>query len=57
MENKTSERSWFFSAACDGIGVGSLVNTIAVNASNIDSFKNCTKIKGDIIFIMASFSG
>uniref|UniRef100_A0A8C2XJK9 Receptor protein-tyrosine kinase n=1 Tax=Cyclopterus lumpus TaxID=8103 RepID=A0A8C2XJK9_CYCLU len=42
---------------CDGVGVGSLINTIAVNASNIDSFRNCTKIIGDVSLIATSFSG
>uniref|UniRef100_A0A3Q2ZN17 receptor protein-tyrosine kinase n=1 Tax=Kryptolebias marmoratus TaxID=37003 RepID=A0A3Q2ZN17_KRYMA len=37
--------------ACDGIGIGSLTNAMAVNSSNIDSFKECTKINGNIIFI------
>ncbi|KAM3593948.1 uncharacterized protein V6R79_026296 [Siganus canaliculatus] len=43
--------------ACDGVGVGALVNTIAVNASNIESFRNCTKINGDVSFIETSFKG
>ncbi|CAN9506093.1 unnamed protein product [Ophioblennius macclurei] len=43
--------------ACDGVGVGSLVNTIAVNASNIESFRGCTTIKGDVILIETSFTG
>ncbi|XP_057680351.1 melanoma receptor tyrosine-protein kinase-like isoform X2 [Corythoichthys intestinalis] len=43
--------------SCDGIGVGALVNTIAVNASNIESFQNCTKINGDIFLIETSFTG
>uniref|UniRef100_A0A3Q3N8E8 Receptor protein-tyrosine kinase n=2 Tax=Mastacembelus armatus TaxID=205130 RepID=A0A3Q3N8E8_9TELE len=43
--------------ACDGIGVGALINTMAVNASNIESFRNCTKINGDISFIGTSFTG
>lgn len=43
--------------ACDGIGVGALTNTIAVNASNIELFRNCTKINGDVHFIGTSFSG
>ncbi|XP_028288363.1 melanoma receptor tyrosine-protein kinase-like isoform X2 [Parambassis ranga] len=43
--------------ACDGIGVGSLINTIAVNASNIESFRGCTKINGDIILLETSFTG
>ncbi|XP_061522885.1 melanoma receptor tyrosine-protein kinase-like isoform X5 [Phycodurus eques] len=42
---------------CDGVGAGALVNTIAVNASNIESFQNCTKINGDIFFIETSFAG
>ncbi|XP_040921570.1 melanoma receptor tyrosine-protein kinase-like [Toxotes jaculatrix] len=43
--------------ACDGISVGSLINTMAVNASNIESFRNCTKINGDISLIETSFTG
>ncbi|XP_019749453.1 melanoma receptor tyrosine-protein kinase-like isoform X2 [Hippocampus comes] len=43
--------------ACDGVGVGALVNTLAVNASNIESFQNCTKINGDIFLIETSFTG
>ncbi|XP_030612275.1 melanoma receptor tyrosine-protein kinase-like isoform X2 [Archocentrus centrarchus] len=43
--------------ACDGVGVGSLSNTIGVNASNIDSFRDCTKINGDVIILGSSFSG
>lgn len=36
---------------CDGIGYGKLKNAIAVNASNIDDFENCTTVLGSI-FIM-----
>lgn len=43
--------------ACDGIGVGSLIKAMAVNASNIESFRNCTKINGDISIIETSFTG
>ncbi|XP_024136002.1 melanoma receptor tyrosine-protein kinase [Oryzias melastigma] len=43
--------------ACDGVGIGTLVNTIAVNSTNIESFRNCTKINGDIILLQSSFSG
>uniref|UniRef100_A0A3Q1BMD8 Receptor protein-tyrosine kinase n=1 Tax=Amphiprion ocellaris TaxID=80972 RepID=A0A3Q1BMD8_AMPOC len=43
--------------ACNGVGVGSLINTIAVNASNVESFRNCTKINGNIILIETSFTG
>lgn len=45
------------SAACDGLGVGALVNTIAINASNIESFRNCTKINGDVSILGISFKG
>ncbi|KAK5877707.1 hypothetical protein CesoFtcFv8_025187 [Champsocephalus esox] len=43
--------------ACDGIGVGALINTIAVNVSNIESFRNCTKINGDVFIINQSLTG
>ncbi|XP_068603953.1 LOW QUALITY PROTEIN: melanoma receptor tyrosine-protein kinase-like [Brachionichthys hirsutus] len=43
--------------ACSGVGVGALVNTMAVNASNIESFRDCTKINGDIVLIGTSFTG
>lgn len=43
--------------ACDGVGVGLLTNTIAVNSTNIDSFRNCTKINGDIVLLSSSFTG
>ncbi|XP_041823453.1 melanoma receptor tyrosine-protein kinase-like isoform X2 [Melanotaenia boesemani] len=43
--------------ACDGVGIGSLVKTIAVNASNIESFKNCSKINGDVVLTSSSFTG
>ncbi|KAM9333231.1 melanoma receptor tyrosine-protein kinase-like isoform 2-T2 [Pholidichthys leucotaenia] len=42
---------------CDGIGVGSLSNTLAVNASNIESFRNCTKINGAVVLLESSFKG
>lgn len=45
------------SAACDGLGVGALVNTIAINASNIELFRNCTKINGDVSILGISFKG
>ncbi|XP_029002381.1 melanoma receptor tyrosine-protein kinase-like [Betta splendens] len=43
--------------ACNGIGVGTLINTLAVNTSNIESFRNCTKINGDLYFLATSFTG
>ncbi|KAL7373850.1 hypothetical protein ABVT39_015874 [Epinephelus coioides] len=42
---------------CDGVGIGTLINTMAVNASNIESFRNCTKINGDVSLIETSFTG
>ncbi|TRY90242.1 hypothetical protein DNTS_005103, partial [Danionella cerebrum] len=42
---------------CDGLGTRTLFNTIAVNASNIDSFINCTKINGHITIIATTFKG
>ncbi|KAM6953744.1 melanoma receptor tyrosine-protein kinase-like [Aplochiton taeniatus] len=41
---------------CNGIGEGFL-NAMAINASNIDSFRNCTKINGDLKFFRTSFAG
>ncbi|TMS09207.1 Melanoma receptor tyrosine-protein kinase [Larimichthys crocea] len=43
--------------ACDGIGVGTLTKTMAINASNIESFRNCTKINGDVSLLQTSFTG
>ncbi|KTF88351.1 hypothetical protein cypCar_00028329, partial [Cyprinus carpio] len=40
---------------CNGLGTGALVNTIAVNATNIDSFINCTKINGHITIMRMTF--
>ncbi|KAM9701246.1 melanoma receptor tyrosine-protein kinase-like, partial [Menidia menidia] len=42
---------------CDGIGVNRLSDAIAVNASNIASFRNCTKIRGSLVLTGASFTG
>ncbi|XP_050954794.1 epidermal growth factor receptor [Labeo rohita] len=42
---------------CNGLGTGALVNTIAVNATNIDSFINCTKINGHITIMQMTFQG
>uniref|UniRef100_A0A8D3AFW2 receptor protein-tyrosine kinase n=1 Tax=Scophthalmus maximus TaxID=52904 RepID=A0A8D3AFW2_SCOMX len=41
--------------ACDGVGVGSLINAMAVNASNIESFRNCTKINGNTYTLNPNF--
>uniref|UniRef100_A0A8C7LAC2 Receptor protein-tyrosine kinase n=1 Tax=Oncorhynchus kisutch TaxID=8019 RepID=A0A8C7LAC2_ONCKI len=36
---------------CDGLGMGLLTKVLSINASNIDSFKNCTKINGAVSII------
>ncbi|XP_034957242.2 epidermal growth factor receptor isoform X1 [Zootoca vivipara] len=45
------------SKVCNGIGTGDFKGVIAVNASNIDYFTNCTTINGDLVFLKVSFSG
>uniref|UniRef100_A0A8C6KR22 Receptor protein-tyrosine kinase n=1 Tax=Nothobranchius furzeri TaxID=105023 RepID=A0A8C6KR22_NOTFU len=40
---------------CDGIGTGSLATAQTVDASNIDKFVNCTKINGNLIFLITAF--
>ncbi|XP_066485210.1 epidermal growth factor receptor [Tiliqua scincoides] len=45
------------SKVCSGIGTGKLKGVLAVNASNIDYFKNCTTINGDLIFLHVSILG
>ncbi|XP_053116593.1 epidermal growth factor receptor isoform X2 [Hemicordylus capensis] len=45
------------SKVCSGIGTGELKGVLAVNASNIDYFKNCTTINGDLIFLKVTFLG
>ncbi|XP_054623190.1 epidermal growth factor receptor [Dunckerocampus dactyliophorus] len=42
---------------CNGLGTGHLTHTLSINATNIDSFKNCTKINGNIAFIHTSIYG
>ncbi|XP_076617179.1 melanoma receptor tyrosine-protein kinase-like [Chaetodon auriga] len=42
---------------CDGLGVGALIEALAVDSSNIESFRNCTKINGNIEIIDISFTG
>uniref|UniRef100_A0A8C9G551 Receptor protein-tyrosine kinase n=1 Tax=Pavo cristatus TaxID=9049 RepID=A0A8C9G551_PAVCR len=44
-------------AACDGIGTGSLVSAQTVDSSNIDKFINCTKINGNLIFLVTGIHG
>uniref|UniRef100_A0A3P8VY36 Receptor protein-tyrosine kinase n=1 Tax=Cynoglossus semilaevis TaxID=244447 RepID=A0A3P8VY36_CYNSE len=42
---------------CNGLGAGDLTRTLSINATNIDSFKNCTKINGNIALIKTSIHG
>lgn len=45
------------SAVCNGLGTGELTNTMSINATNIESFRNCTKINGNIGIIRTSIHG
>ncbi|XP_041848225.1 epidermal growth factor receptor [Melanotaenia boesemani] len=42
---------------CNGIGMGNLTHTLAINATNIGTFKNCTKINGNVDIIYTSIHG
>uniref|UniRef100_A0A3Q1ISA8 Receptor protein-tyrosine kinase n=1 Tax=Anabas testudineus TaxID=64144 RepID=A0A3Q1ISA8_ANATE len=42
---------------CDGIGTGSLQTAQTVDASNINKFVNCTKINGNLIFLITGIKG
>lgn len=47
----------FVLSVCDGIGTGSLQTAQTVDASNIDKFVNCTKINGNLIFLITGIKG
>ncbi|XP_028986741.1 receptor tyrosine-protein kinase erbB-4-like isoform X2 [Betta splendens] len=42
---------------CDGIGTGTLQTAQTVDASNINKFVNCTKINGNLIFLITGIKG
>ncbi|KAG5851248.1 hypothetical protein ANANG_G00091050 [Anguilla anguilla] len=42
---------------CNGLGLGQLAGVLSINASNIDSFINCTKINGDVSIMLTTFRG
>ncbi|OCT63766.1 hypothetical protein XELAEV_18044862mg [Xenopus laevis] len=42
---------------CDGIGTGSLQSAQTVDSSNIDKFVNCTKINGNLHFLVTGIDG
>lgn len=46
-----------FPSVCDGIGMGSLQAAQTVDASNINKFVNCTKINGNLIFLITGIKG
>uniref|UniRef100_A0A8C9T668 Receptor protein-tyrosine kinase n=1 Tax=Scleropages formosus TaxID=113540 RepID=A0A8C9T668_SCLFO len=43
--------------ACDGIGTASLQTAQTVDSSNIDKFVNCTKINGNLVFLVTGIKG
>uniref|UniRef100_A0A674F100 Receptor protein-tyrosine kinase n=1 Tax=Salmo trutta TaxID=8032 RepID=A0A674F100_SALTR len=43
--------------ACDGIGTASLQSAQTVDSSNIDKFTNCTKINGNLVFLITGIKG
>ncbi|KAM6920355.1 epidermal growth factor receptor [Lycodopsis pacificus] len=42
---------------CNGLGAGNLTHILSINATNIDSFRNCTVINGNIAIIHTSIYG
>ncbi|XP_075036420.1 receptor tyrosine-protein kinase erbB-4 isoform X1 [Mixophyes fleayi] len=42
---------------CDGIGTVSLKSSQTVDSSNIDKFVNCTKINGNLLFLVTGIEG
>ncbi|XP_066540239.1 epidermal growth factor receptor-like isoform X2 [Hoplias malabaricus] len=42
---------------CNGLGMGGLTGVMTVNATNIDTFRHCTKIIGDISVITTTLHG
>ncbi|XP_062900097.1 epidermal growth factor receptor isoform X6 [Mobula hypostoma] len=42
---------------CSGIGVAPLKDVMSINSSNIDLFKNCTKINGNVVILEVAFKG
>lgn len=46
-----------FLPVCNVLGTSDLTKTRCVNATNIESFRNCTKINGNICFIHTSIHG
>lgn len=51
----TPTEPFFLFAACEGTGSGSRFQT--VDSSNIDGFVNCTKILGNLDFLITGLNG
>ncbi|RXM99933.1 Epidermal growth factor receptor [Acipenser ruthenus] len=43
--------------ACNGLGMGNLKDVLSINATNIDSFRDCTTINGDVSILPVTFTG
>uniref|UniRef100_A0A8C4QV48 Receptor protein-tyrosine kinase n=1 Tax=Eptatretus burgeri TaxID=7764 RepID=A0A8C4QV48_EPTBU len=43
--------------ACDGLGTGNLTKAQTVDITNIANFENCTKINGNIAFLVTGING
>ncbi|XP_058869928.1 epidermal growth factor receptor-like isoform X3 [Acipenser ruthenus] len=43
--------------ACSGLGMGNLKDVLSINATNIDSFRDCTTINGDVSILPVAFTG
>ncbi|XP_041103965.1 epidermal growth factor receptor-like [Polyodon spathula] len=43
--------------ACSGLGMGTLKDVLSINATNIESFRDCTTINGDISILPVTFNG
>lgn len=57
QRNGGSNGIFYCLAVCNGIKMGHLKDVISINASNIDSFLNCTKINGDVSIVEVSLKG
>uniref|UniRef100_A0A6Q2YN96 Receptor protein-tyrosine kinase n=1 Tax=Esox lucius TaxID=8010 RepID=A0A6Q2YN96_ESOLU len=42
---------------CNGLGMGSLAKVLSINATNIETLRNCTKINGNIAILHPSILG
>ncbi|XP_076838213.1 epidermal growth factor receptor [Brachyhypopomus gauderio] len=54
---KCTECNGLCPKVCSGLGVGNMSGILSINASNIDSFENCTTINGDVLILKTTFEG